>query len=180
MGNATRSANCLLLAACVVGASMIARSADPPAPPAAQETQAAPAAQQPEQKPVQKPNFYLSETDIRRFLRGQRVVLESPDAARIASDWRAGRESISIQKPARPESQVRPAMVECDGRGTKCAAYDIDGKYLHALPNRRVQLGINDPDTLNCGHTSDMMSSFERADRCRGIGILIPSIWESD
>lgn len=168
MSNATLS----LLAFCLAGAPMIAQAADPPAPPAATATAS-------EQKPAQKPVFYLSETDLRRFLRSQRVVLESPDEARIASDWRAGRESIAIQKPATPESQTRPAMVECDGRGTKCAAYDIDGKYLHALPNRRVQLGINDPDTLNCGHTSDMMSTFERADRCRGIGILIPSIWES-
>ena len=166
---------------------MVAQSADPPAPLATQYTQAAPVSQESGQKPttpvtqtpVQKPNFFLSETDIRRVLRAQRVVLESPDAARIANDWHGGRESISIQKPARAALQTQPAMIECDGRGTKCAAYDDDGKYLYALPNRRVQLGINDPDTLNCGHTSDMMSSFERADRCRGIGLLIPSIWES-
>ena len=173
MGNATRIANCLLATACLVGVSMIAQPADQPAPPATAATQAS------AQQPPQKPNFYLSEAEIRRLLRGQRVVLESPDAARIASDWRGGRESISIQKPATPISQTRPAMIECDGRGAKCAAYDGDGKYLYALPNRRVQLGVNDPDTLNCDHTSDLMSSFERADRCRGIGVLIPSIWES-
>jgi hypothetical protein len=174
MSNAARIAICLLLAPCL-GAPGIAQSADPPAPPPAATAQTT----QADQKPAKKLDFYLSEADLRRLLRSQRVVLESPDAARVASDWRAGRESIAIQKPARPELQSRPAMIECDGRGTKCAAYDVDGKYLYALPNRRVQLGINDPDTLNCGHTSDMMSSFERADRCRGIGVIIPSIWES-
>ena len=161
------------IAICLAGASMVARADEPPAPPAAQVAQGT------GQKPAQKPSFYLSESEIRRFLRGQRMVLESADAARIENDWRSGRESISIQKPATPDLRTRPAMIECDGRGAKCAAYDSDGKYLYALPNRRVRLGVNDPDTLNCGHTSDLMSSFERADRCRGIGVLIPSIWES-
>ena len=161
-----------LLACWLIGAAMGTRAADGPAPTAASRP-----TQESSQKPPQKPSFYLSEVEMRRFLSGERLRLDSPDAVRIANDWRGGRASISIQKPA--PSRPRPAMVECDGVGTKCAAYDEAGNYLFALPNSRVKLVVNDPDTLNCGHTSDLMSSFERADRCRGIGVLIPSIWES-
>jgi len=148
--------------------------ADGPAPPAASQP-----ARQPAQTPVRKRSFDLGEAEMRRFLSGQREKFESPEAVRIANDWRAGRASIAIQPPAKAELRPRPAMVECDGLGAKCAAYDAAGNYLFALPNRRVKLGVNDPDTLNCGRASNLMSTFERADRCRGIGVVIPSFWEA-
>ena len=168
MSIANRIATSLLMTCCLIVASTAASAGDPPVP----QTAAQPAN-------PQKPSFDLSEAQIRRFLSAQREILESPEAVRIANDWRGGRESIAIQKPAKADLRARPAMIECGGLGAKCAAYDAAGNYLFAVSNRRINLGVNDPGTLNCGRSSNLMSTFERADRCRGIGVVIPSIWET-
>ena len=129
---------------------------------------------------VAKPSFDLTESQVRQLLKSQGQTLESPEAVRIANDWRTGRSSRAVQKPEPTQMRARPAMIECARFEEKCIAYGADGRYLYTVPHPPAKVRIDEADRSgSCQSSNNMMSTFERADRCNGAqGGVIQSFWD--
>lgn len=65
---------------------------------------------------------------------------------------------------------------ECDS--VDCVAYAADGTALFSFPREQMihapAAEANDDDWLSCQQNDDMLSTFERYDKCRGVGIGLP------
>lgn len=81
----------------------------------------------------------------------------------------------------RPDSSTNPdrATTRCDL--SVCRVYDDRGRMMYSYQAARI--GIDVPATREMWQScqarqNDMMSTFERADRCSGIHSRVPSPWE--
>jgi hypothetical protein len=58
-----------------------------------------------------------------------------------------------------------------------CVAYTADGDALYTVP-RDQYLGVNGGSTreewLSCQSGNDLLTTFERHDKCRGVSIGLP------
>jgi hypothetical protein len=132
-----------------------------------------------------KPNFDLSDAEMKRLLR--RATTAPQADPRVVEFWLAAWRAPAsetrrkIEVPTNPQ-RLRPAVVECGAINENCAAYDADGKYLRAVPRPPGPPTFAESnygaDSAGCLGSNDMMSIFEREQRCRGIGRVIPSFWE--
>jgi hypothetical protein len=78
-------------------------------------------------------------------------------------------------------SDRRIDHVECDA--LQCYAYSRDGEVLFATPRDPGLGALSDVPksdaALACLDTNDLLTTFERVDRCRGIGIGAPLQWSN-
>jgi len=83
----------------------------------------------------------------------------------------------------RPDSSTNPhpdrATTRCDI--SRCRVYDDRGRVMYSYQTARI--GIDVPATREMWQScqarqNDMMSTFDRADRCNGIHSRLPSPWD--
>lgn len=57
-----------------------------------------------------------------------------------------------------------------------CVAYAADGRVLFSIPREQVaHPGRDDAGWLSCQQVDDLLSTFERYDKCRGVMIGLPA-----
>lgn len=74
-----------------------------------------------------------------------------------------------------PPSPRRVHRTECES--WQCVAYASDGRVLYSIPREQVSHpSRGDLDGwLSCQQVDDLLSTFERYDKCRGLTIGLPS-----
>jgi hypothetical protein len=126
--------------------------------------------------PTAKPNFDLHDAAIRQIVRDTVESLPSSStAANPDSRFAARLGSLSIH------DRKVPFAVHCsDSVSNDCAAYDADGNELYRIPRNQVYpVDFTDLTTAaSCISSNDLLTTFDRADRCRGIGVLLPTPWD--
>jgi hypothetical protein len=131
-----------------------------------------------------KPTFTLSDAEVRKIVRaaanrkveGFRFVKDP----QVATDIPPSATAARFQPLARLPRATR-VVFECRSLTEACGAYDYDGNYLYSVPREQVypnSTGGSD-DWLACQSGDDMLSTFERFDRCRGIGVMLSTPWNT-
>lgn len=126
-------------------------------------------------------SFSLTDDAVRRIVREAALDL-TPDY-RVESPKPLQEDVPSAAElgmgPLRMKGSRVPARYECEL--DKCAAYDRDGNVLWYLPRDQffTQGAGKDSDVwLSCQQHNDMLSTFERVERCQGMGLLMPTPWD--
>jgi hypothetical protein len=112
-----------------------------------------------------------------------REILRATAREESAAMTAAEHEPIQSRLPPlalRFRSDERIDHVDCDE--LQCYAYAKDDRILYTKAREpRVDMLSVDSTTseawLSCQDTNDMLSTFERFDRCRGIGISLTVPW---
>lgn len=130
---------------------------------------------------VHATNFALTDDAVRRIVREAALDL-GPDYRVEPAKPIDGDVPSSVELgmgPLRMKGSKVPARYECEV--DKCAAYDKDGNVLWYLPRDQFFTQGNDRDSdtwLSCQQHNDMLSTTERVEQCRGLGLLVPTPWE--
>jgi hypothetical protein len=129
-----------------------------------------------ERKPAPAPSFSLSSESVRR------IVLER---ARESAKPEADLTKPDLGQRLALKFRVNPRVdhVECDL--LQCLAVAKDGEILYTVPRGQLHDLASDESSrlnawLSCQDTNDLLSTFERYDRCRGINVGSPLQWDSD
>ena len=132
----------------------------------------------PRSAPAAKPTFDLNDTALRKIVR---ETAANAAAAKQSDSTPEPASSVAAQIGTLPMRKGKtPITVNCDGIAVDCAALDANGNELYRVPRWQV-FGINsgDPTMASpCQSSNNLLSTFERADRCRGIGLLLPTPWD--
>jgi hypothetical protein len=147
-------------------------AAKPPAAPAATAAQVAPA--QP------KPTFDLRNTGVQNVIRANAAKLQASgradpsDGISLFADTPPQTGDTKLQDiPFRAPRRLH--HMDCDSYN--CVAYTADNQALYAI-SREQYFGINTDDSkeawLSCQSGNDLLTTFERYDKCRGVSIGLP------
>jgi hypothetical protein len=153
------SRTCLLMAALLALPALVF----------AQEQKAAspgPALAQPAQA---KPVFDLKASNVRAAIRANAVSQDPPKENETAST-RTDLPPLQFRAPRRVHH------MECDA--FNCVAYTADDDALFSIP-RDQYFGVSENGSgrdswLSCQSGNDLLSTFERYDKCRGVNIGLP------
>jgi hypothetical protein len=132
----------------------------------------------PQPMPAAKPTFDLRSDALKKIVRA--TAADAPVATQPASATEPASVVAAKIGPLPMRKRSTPTSVNCDGIGSDCAALDANGNELYRIPRWQV-FGMNpgDPSTPSpCQSSNNMLSTFERADRCRGVGVLLPTPWD--
>jgi hypothetical protein len=133
-----------------------------------------------------KPLLSMSGTELRDMARDvARTRAESPDAnaSRDAQGADADPESSSrttaVLGPLPMRARKVAVRYECLLHD--CKAYDADGNVLYSVPRTTIAGAdkLTEDQWLACQSGDDMLSTFERFDQCRGVGLLVPTPWDA-
>ena len=132
----------------------------------------------PESARTAKPTFDLGNAALRKIVR--ETAANATSAMPPASSTEpASRVAAQIGMLPMRKGKT-PITVNCDGIAADCAALDANGNELYRVPRWQV-FGVNsgDPSMASpCQSSNNLLSTFERADRCRGVGLLLPTPWD--
>jgi hypothetical protein len=103
-----------------------------------------------------------------------RAAAASAPNSQLAADLTA-----SATRPALADipfrAPRRPHHMDCDS--FNCVAYTADDEALYTIP-RDQYFGVNSNDPqkawLSCQSGNDLLTTFERYDKCRGVSIGLP------
>ena len=122
-----------------------------------------------------KPGFDLRASSVQSILRAT-VANEAKDSPEAKTESRVESELAGLRFRA-------PRCVhhtKCDGE--ECVAYNADNEPLFTL-DREMRQDLDamsakqlDDAWLSCQDTNNLLSTFERFDRCRGIRIGLPPV----
>ena len=121
--------------------------------------------------PVAKPTFDLRNAGVQDVIRAN-AVAQQP----LPNDDLAASESKNL-KPLPFRAPRRLHHMDCDS--FNCVAYTADDVALYTIPRDQyfgVRAGGGNPqeDWLSCQSGNDLLTTFERYDKCRGVSIGLP------
>jgi hypothetical protein len=128
--------------------------------------------------PAQSP-FRVSNPDVQRVLRETAVASEASTPAADASA-RADANPPEGFGPLRFRAPRRVDRMKCDG--DRCVALTADGTELYTVtedgrvPYDTWSTGDHYDAWLSCQSSNNLLTTFERFDKCRGISIGIPAV----
>ena len=123
-----------------------------------------------------KPDFDLRNESVQGILRAAAVASEGtePQTPKTESKIQTELADIRFRAPRRVHH------TKCDGED--CVAYTADNEALFSM-NRELRKDLGamsneqlDDAWLSCQDTNNLLSTFERFDRCRGIRIGAPPL----
>jgi hypothetical protein len=128
--------------------------------------------------------FDLKNAGVQEVVRATAAAAaeNTDDGFRLARDTTRKQPVESDPTPAAKElkdipvrAPRRPHHVGCDS--FHCVAYTADGDALYTIPRERYYgvAGDNPQDEwLSCQSGDDLLTTFERYDKCRGVSIGLP------
>ena len=123
-----------------------------------------------------KPGFDLRNESVQGILRTAAAASESTEALTPKNESKVQAELADI----RFRAPRRVHHTKCDGED--CVAYTADNEALFSM-NRELRKDLGamsneqlDDAWLSCQDTNNLLSTFERFDRCRGIRIGTPPL----
>jgi hypothetical protein len=129
--------------------------------------------------PGAKPTFDLDNSALRKIVR-EAAAKNAVATPRSDSNTESA-SAVAAQIGTLPMRKGKtPITVNCDGIAVDCDALDANGNELYRVPRWQV-FGVNsgDPSMASpCQSSNNLLSTFERADRCRGVGLLLPTPWD--
>jgi hypothetical protein len=135
----------------------------------AQEQKAAPPGPALAQPAQSRPTFDLKASGVRDAIRAN-AVSDAPPKENEAPTTRTDLPPLQFRAPRRVH------RVECDS--FNCVAYTADDDALFSIP-RDQYFGVTENGSgrdawLSCQSGNDLLTTFERYDKCRGVSIGIP------
>jgi hypothetical protein len=122
-------------------------------------------------------SFAITDPEVRRVLRDAAIssVAGADSASSVPTDVVPPREGLEA---LRFRALRRAVRMECDA-ADQCTAFDADGRALYTVARdgggRYDAWTSNTYDQwLSCQSTNNMLTTFERFDKCRGITIGLP------
>lgn len=117
------------------------------------------------------PQFDLDSASVRGIIRAT-----ATNQAGVEQESETAEASAVIDRKDLPfRAPRRMHHMKCDL--TDCVAYTADGDALYTVP-RDQYLGVNGggtkDDWLTCQSGNDLLTTFERFDKCRGVSIGLP------
>jgi hypothetical protein len=99
-------------------------------------------------------------------------ILQASAASQPAESRTEAAAPVLMSLP--PPSPRRVHRTECDF--LQCVAYASDGRVLYSFPREQVSHPSRDDSDgwLSCQQIDDLLSTFERYDKCRGISTGLP------
>jgi hypothetical protein len=130
---------------------------------------------------VDQPALNLQTLEVQKIIRAsanEQMAAAPPASGVLAPDQApvatlAGEVTLPFRAPRRPHHLV------CDS--FNCVAYSADDVALYSVP-REQYYGQNAPDNftkdawLSCQSHDNLLSTFERYDKCRGVAIGLPPV----
>lgn len=128
-----------------------------------------------------RPGFDLKHAAVKKIVRetAVRAAAAQPEPNAEAEPANASAVAARIGTlPMRKSSA--PVTMNCGGIAEDCAALDANGNELYRLPRSQVfGTNLDDPaSSLPCLSSNNLLSTFDRVDRCRGVGLLLPTPWD--
>ena len=139
--------------------------------------------------PVTAATFDLRNSSVQKILRAA-AAEEAPPAEKPPKDFSAALRSLRELDAATSASLSAPLAVkfrtarrfhhmDCDS--FTCVAVTADGDPLYTVPRQNYS-GTLDGQTssdswLRCQSGNDLLTTFERYDKCRGISVGLPLQW---
>jgi hypothetical protein len=119
------------------------------------------------------PTLSLSDTAVQEIVRANAVA----QAKQVSSQPQAHDPSASKLPPLPFRAPRRVHHHECSL--SECVAYAADGTALFTFPRDQMLHGNSDDRLdgwLSCQQNDDLLSTFERYDKCRGITVGLPPV----
>jgi hypothetical protein len=127
-----------------------------------------------------RPTFDLKDAAMQSVIRASAAT--ASDGFRLSSSAEQRQPQDNDTAPARAALRSIPFRaprrlhhMDCDS--LNCVAYSADGEALYSVP-REQQFGINTDDSkeawLSCQSSDNLLTTFERYDKCRGVSIGLP------
>jgi hypothetical protein len=118
-----------------------------------------------ENAPKAAPTLDLKDLRIQKIL--QASAASQPPESRTAA-------AAPVLMSLPPPSPRRVHRTECDF--LQCVAYASDGRVLYSFPREQASHPSRDDfdGWLSCQQIDDLLSTFERYDKCRGISTGLP------
>ncbi len=123
-----------------------------------------------------KPGFDLRNESVQGILRTAAAASESTEALTPKNESKVQAELADI----RFRAPRRVHHTQCDGED--CVAYSADNEALFSMDRQfsnaidPMASGKREDGWLSCQDTHNLLSTFERYDRCRGIRIGAPPL----
>ena len=128
---------------------------------------------------VEKPTFNLKSAQVQESIRAAaRAQSEAtPQVAAAPSADAAQPIVLGTQTSIPFRALRRPHHVKCDN--IDCVAYTADDVVLYSVPRtqyygQRMDDGSKSDAWLSCQSQDDLLTTFERYDKCRGVTIGLP------
>jgi hypothetical protein len=130
--------------------------------------------------PPTQPTFDLKDAAMQDVIRASAMTASNsfrPSAATVQR--RPEENGPALTRPdlrsIRFRAPRRPHHMDCDS--FNCVAYSADGEALYSV-SREQHFGINTDDSkeawLSCQSGDNLLTTFERYDKCRGVSIGLP------
>jgi hypothetical protein len=113
----------------------------------------------------------LKDESVQKVVRASAAAITGPQQPLESAPltMRPALQDIPFRAPRRPHH------MDCDS--FDCVAYTADDEALYSIP-RDQYFGVNSDDPekawLSCQSGNDLLSTFERYDKCRGVSIGLP------
>ena len=143
-----------------------------------------PAAQESPKTPASAAPFDLKNDSVQEVIRATAATSSenTDDGFRLTSDATRKKPVENDPVPANKElkdipvrAPRRPHHMGCDS--FHCVAYTADGDALYTIP-REQYYGVSgdnpEDDWLSCQSGNNLLTTFERYDKCRGVSIGLP------
>ena len=137
----------------------------------------------PAPQPSNKPDFDLRNSSVQRVISANARAASAPSQPQSVQ-YKTGQDlpvtltfvAGAIEQQGIPFRASR-RMQRMDCGLTDCVAYNADGDALFTIP-REQYVGTNgrtaSDEWMSCQSSNDLLTTFERYDKCRGIGIGLP------
>lgn len=122
-----------------------------------------------------QPSFDLKNAAVQEIIRAatasdaSQLSLTGPQQAAETASTRPALQDLPFRAPRRAHH------MDCDS--FNCVAYTADDQALYTIP-REQYYGVNSSDPqkawLSCQSGNDLLTTFERYDKCRGVTIGLP------